>query len=194
MNNRVIIFSAPSGAGKTTLVKAILQNFPEFNLEFSISACTRAKRENEVHGKDYYFISVDEFKQLITDDKLVEWQEVYTNSFYGTPQSEMERIAGNGNYVLFDVDVVGGVNLKKIFGANACSIFVMPPSIEILEDRLIKRSTDTPESIAKRVAKAKLELEYAPQFDCIVTNDSLEKAVQEAANTISNFLFNADSK
>ena len=183
--NKVIIFSAPSGSGKTTLVKHSLENFP--HLEFSISATTRAPREGEAHGKDYYFLTPDEFRKKISEDAFVEHEEVYTDKFYGTLKSEIERIWKNGKTVIFDVDVVGGVNLKKIFGDQAMSIFIAPPSIEELEKRLIKRNTDSLETIKTRVNKAQEELGYQHLFDQVLINDDLETAKKEIENTISNF-------
>jgi len=184
--NKAIIFSAPSGAGKTTIVKELLRAIPRF--EFSISACSRGKRTGEVDGKDYYFISVEDFKQKIERDEFLEWQEVYNGSFYGTLKSEVERIAGNGNFMLFDVDVVGGLNIKRYFGDNALSIFVMPPSLETLEQRLVARSTDSPEAIAKRIAKAKYEMTFAERFDKIIVNQVLETAVEETILAVKSFL------
>lgn len=186
MNGKMIIFSAPSGAGKTTIVKHLLSVFPQF--EFSISATSRGMREGEVNGKDYFFLSADDFKQRIANHEFVEWEEVYTNSFYGTLKSELERIWSKGNVVVFDVDVKGGVNLKKMFPANALSLFVMPPSVEELEARLVGRATDSPEAIARRVAKAEEELAFAPQFDVVVVNDNLAQAKTEAEEAIRTFL------
>ena len=183
--NKVIIFSAPSGSGKTTLVKHSLENFP--HLEFSISATTRTPREGEAHGKDYYFLTPDEFRKKISEDAFVEHEEVYADKFYGTLKSEIERIWKNGKTVIFDVDVVGGVNLKKIFGDQAMSIFIAPPSIEELKKRLIKRNTDSLETIKTRVNKAQEELGYQHLFDQVLINDDLETAKKEIENIISNF-------
>lgn len=187
MAGKLIIFSAPSGAGKTTLVHHILQKFSG-QLEFSISACTRTKRPNEVDGKDYYFIPTDEFKQKIKKNEFVEWEEVYQGQFYGTLKSELDRIWNAGKQVIFDLDVQGGLNLKRKFGRQAFAIFVMPPSLEILELRLRQRQTETPESIAKRVAKAKQELLVADQFDKVVMNENLEIACSNAEKLIVEFL------
>ncbi|MBN2764319.1 MAG: guanylate kinase, partial [Bacteroidales bacterium] len=143
MHGKVVVFSAPSGAGKTTIVKHLL-NIKELRLEFSVSACTRPRREDEDHGRDYYFMTVDEFKSKIEENLFLEWEEVYKNSYYGTLKSEVDRIWNNGNHILFDVDVEGGVNLKQIFGEQALSVFVMPPSIEELQRRLEMRGTDSP--------------------------------------------------
>lgn len=183
--NKVIIFSAPSGSGKTTLVKHCLGIFPE--LEFSISATTRSPRGEEIHGKDYYFLSTEEFKQKISENAFVEYEEVYTDKFYGTLKSEVERIWQNQKIVIFDVDVVGGVNLKKIFGDQAMSIFIAPPSIEELEKRLILRNTDSPETIKTRVNKAQEELGYQNQFDKIIVNDNLESSKKDIETLISDF-------
>lgn len=184
--NKVIIFSAPSGSGKTTLVKYCLGVFPE--LQFSISATTRALRGEEIHGKDYFFLSVEEFKNLIAEDAFVEYEEVYQDKFYGTLKSEVERIWQEGKVVIFDVDVKGGVNLKKIFGENALSIFIAPPSIDELERRLISRATDDLETIKIRVAKAKEEMTYAEEFDQIIINDDLETAQKEIERIVRNFI------
>lgn len=184
--NKVIIFSAPSGSGKTTLVKYCLGVFPE--LQFSISATTRALRGEEIHGKDYFFLSVEEFKNLIAEDAFVEYEEVYQDKFYGTLKSEVERIWQEGKVVIFDVDVKGGVNLKKIFGENALSIFIAPPSIDELERRLISRATDDLETIKTRVAKAKEEMTYAEEFDQIIINDDLETAQKEIERIVRNFI------
>lgn len=184
--NKCIIFSAPSGAGKTTIVRRLLDE--DFPLEFSISAATREKRGNEVDGKDYYFLSVEDFKSKIEKDEFIEWEEVYPNHFYGTLRSEIDRIWESGKAVIFDVDVVGGINLKKFFGENALSIFVMPPSMAALEERLRGRATETEERIAKRLGKAKQELITADQFDYVVLNDELEKAVEGAKFIVKKFL------
>ena len=184
--NKIIIFSAPSGSGKTTLVKYCLGVFPE--LQFSISATTRALRGEEIHGKDYFFLSVEEFKNLIAEDAFVEYEEVYQDKFYGTLKSEVERIWQEGKVVIFDVDVKGGVNLKKIFGENALSIFIAPPSIDELERRLISRATDDLETIKIRVAKAKEEMTYAEEFDQIIINDDLETVQKEIERIVRNFI------
>ena len=184
--NKVIIFSAPSGSGKTTLVKHCLQKFPQ--LQFSVSATTRALRGEEIHGKDYFFLSVEEFKKLISEDAFVEFEEVYTDKFYGTLKSEVERTWSEGKVVIFDVDVVGGVNLKKIFGEKALSIFIAPPSIDELERRLISRAADDLETIKTRVAKAKHEMAYAEEFDEIVINDDLETSKKEIERLVEKFI------
>ena len=186
MNGKVIIVSAPSGAGKTSIVKHVLQFLPE--LRFSTSATTRAMREGEVNGKDYHFLTVDEFKDGIDRDNFLEWEEVYHNQFYGTLKSEIRRIWDEGKVVIFDVDVKGGLNIKKYFGDNALAIFVEPPSVQELENRLRKRGTETDESLRKRVEKAEYELSFAPQFDKVILNDNLDDAREEMLQTIREFL------
>ena len=183
---KVIIFSAPSGSGKTTIVRRLLERYPQF--EFSISATSRAPRGQERDGVDYYFLSHGEFMQAVTENRFVEWEEVYKGTCYGTLRSELDRIWGKGHTILFDVDVLGGINLKRIFGADACSVFIMPPSIEELERRLELRGTDAPEVIAKRVAKAEFELTKAPEFDHVVVNDVLDTAVAEVERIVRDFL------
>ncbi|MDR2910716.1 MAG: guanylate kinase [Bacteroidales bacterium] len=183
---KLIIFSAPSGAGKTTILKQILKK--GLNLEFSVSATSRSARSNEIHGKDYYFLTFDEFQQKIKNDEFLEWEEVYEGIFYGTLKSEVERIRKKGRNVVFDVDVVGGMNIKKYYGNEAYAFFIMPPSIEELEKRLQNRSTETDDKIQIRIAKAKYELDFAKQFDVILINDNLEDACLEAEKLISCFL------
>ena len=183
---KLLIFSAPSGSGKTTIVRRLLEQFS--NLEFSISATSRAPRGVEQNGVDYYFLSAEEFAEAVAADKFVEWEEVYKGTCYGTLRSEMERIWNKGNIIVFDVDVMGGIRLKEIFGEKALSIFVMPPSIEELRKRLEGRGTDAPEVIEKRIAKASFELTKAPQFDRQIVNDDLEVAVVECINVIKNFI------
>lgn len=183
---KLIIFSAPSGAGKTTIVRHLLEM--DLNLEFSISATSRGKRHNETHGKDYYFLLEEEFRSKIANNEFLEWEEVYKGTFYGTLKSEVERIRQNGKNVLFDVDVVGGCNIKKYYGDQALAVFVQPPSVEELRNRLVLRSTDALEVIEKRVAKAEYELTFAPRFDCIIVNDQLDKALEEAEKCIREFI------
>ena len=187
MPGKLIIFSAPSGAGKTTIVQHVLKKFSD-QLEFSVSACTRAKRPNEIDGKDYHFISTDDFKQKIKKNEFAEWEEVYQGQFYGTLNSELERIWSSGKHVIFDLDVQGGLNLKRKFGRQAFAIFVMPPSIEVLELRLRQRKTETPESLAKRVEKAREEILVAGQFDKNIVNENLEIACAEADRLVEEFL------
>jgi guanylate kinase len=186
MQGKLIILSAPSGAGKTTIVRHLLES--SLNLAFSVSATTRAPRGSEKNGHDYFFLSVEEFRHKIEKGEFVEWEEVYKDLFYGTLKSELERIWANGNHVLFDVDVKGGISLKQIFGATALSVFIMPPSVAELEKRLNNRGTDTPEKIRIRVEKASDELTLANRFDVIILNDDLELAKKEAVQTISRFL------
>ncbi len=183
---KVIIFSAPSGSGKTTIVHELLKRYPQF--EFSISATSRAPRGAEKDGVDYYFLTEEEFLRRIEADAFVEWEAVYAGTHYGTLRSEVDRIWSKGNVIIFDVDVVGGVNLKRIFGDKACSVFIMPPSIEELERRLIGRGTDAAEVIAKRVAKAGQEIERAPEFDHVVVNDDLQRAIADTCAIIDNFI------
>lgn len=183
---KLIIFSAPSGAGKTTIVKHLLMKFPE--LSFSISATTRARRGEEVDGKDYYFISQESFLHKIAQKEFVEFEEVYSGTFYGTLRSEIERIWAEGKHVIFDIDVIGGLHLKKKFGEDALSVFVQPPSLEILIERLTGRGTDSPEKLAERIKKADKELKYADQFDVILKNNDLETACKEAEILIGDFL------
>ncbi len=185
---KCIIFSAPSGAGKTTIVKYLVGKMPE--LEFSISACSRPMRPGERDGFDYYFLSASDFKEKIKADAFVEWEEVYTDSFYGTLKSELHRIWSKGNCAVFDVDVVGGINLKKLFGEQAISIFIQPPSLAELENRLVKRGTETAESLAKRVSKAEKELQSAAYFDHIVVNDDLAIAKEETEKLVRGFVVN----
>jgi guanylate kinase len=186
MERKLVIISAPSGAGKTTIVKHLLDN--GLNLSFSVSATTRPLRGNEQDGKEYFFLSVQEFKKKIENDEFVEWEEVYKDIFYGTLKSELERIWANGNFVLSDVDVKGGISLKNKFGINSIAIFIMPPSVKELENRLVKRATDTPEKIKIRVEKAHEELKLANQFDTIVVNHQLDKAKEEVLKIVSSFL------
>ena len=187
MKNKVIIFSAPSGAGKSTIVNHILGLHPE--LEFSISATSRAPRGQEKHGVEYYFFTAEEFRQMIAEDKFVEHEEVYPGSFYGTLRSEVERIWAKGHAIVFDIDVQGGVNLKRIFGDQAFSIFIQAPSVEVLRERLIGRGTDTDEAIERRVAKAASEMEVAAgKFDHVLVNDDLASAFAEAEQIVSDFL------
>ena len=185
MEGKLFIFSAPSGSGKTTIVRNLLEK--DLGLEFSISATSRPKRDNETNGIDYYFLTVDDFKQKIKNNDFVEWEEVYENRFYGTLKSELERIWSKGKHVVFDVDVVGGVNIKKKYPEKALSIFIMPPSIEELKKRLELRSTDSIEDIDTRIKKASKELTYANQFDKIIVNDDLEKAISEAESEVKKF-------
>ncbi|MCJ8166887.1 guanylate kinase [Pontibacter sp. E15-1] len=187
MQGKIIIFSAPSGAGKTTIVKHLLSTNPQ--LSFSISACTRDKRgRSEENGKDYYFITPEEFKKRIGADEFVEWEEVYEGAFYGTLKSEIERIWKQGKHVILDVDVKGGLSIKNFYKDRALAVFVKPPSIEELANRLTARNTDSTSSISSRVFKAKFEMSFEDQFDKVIVNDDLNKAFAEAENLVSQFL------
>lgn len=186
MEGKVVIISAPSGAGKTSIVTYLLKMNPE--LEFSISATTRKPRNNEINGRDYYFISIADFKSLIKRKKFVEWEEVYKDQYYGTLKSEIKRIWSHNKHVLFDVDVRGGINLKKLFGEKAISIFIMPPSVSELEKRLLARGTDDMNKIKVRIGKAVEEIELANEFDSIVVNDNLDMAQREVNEMVNSFL------
>ncbi len=186
MPGKLLIFSAPSGSGKTTVVRHLLDHFTD--LEFSVSACSRSRRDGEIHGRDYYFLSVDEFRKKIEAEEFVEWEEVYPGHYYGTLKSELERIWAKGHHVVFDVDVVGGLNLKKKFGEQALAVFIKAPSLEVLEKRLRDRSTDDEASIRKRIKKASLEMKSAPEFDRIIVNDTLEHTLKTAEELVNSFL------
>jgi guanylate kinase len=187
MSGKLVIFSGPSGAGKSTLVQ-YLKPIPELNLDFSISATSRAKRENETNGKDYYFLSIDEFKSRIEDNEFLEWEEVYPGQYYGTLRSEINRLTLNGKNIIFDVDVVGASNIRRQYKENSISIFVQPASMDVLEKRLKLRNTETEETISKRIKKAKLEMTYARRSDKIIINDLLETAKKEAEAIVREFL------
>ncbi len=186
MANKVIIFSAPSGSGKSTIVNHILSLHPE--MEFSVSATSRSPRGEEVDGVEYLFYSADIFRALAAQDKFVEFEEVYPDRFYGTLKSEVNRIWGKGHVIIFDVDVKGGVSLKKYFGDKAMSIFIKAPSVDVLRERLIKRGTDSMEDIEKRVSKAEEEMTYAEKFDRILINDDLQTAFRESEEMVNAFL------
>lgn len=186
MEGKLIIFSAPSGSGKSTIINYLLQQ--NLNLAFSISATSRDPRGEEQHGREYYFLSPDEFRKRIANDEFLEYEEVYTDKFYGTLKSEVDRLTSEGKNVIFDVDVLGGVNIKKYYGDKALSIFIQPPGIEELRKRLVGRATDAPEVIEKRIERAEFELSFAPQFDKVVINDELEKAEKETLDIIRDFL------
>ena len=184
---KLIVFSAPSGSGKTTIVRYLLAQ-EELNLEFSVSATSRAKRGDEIDTKDYYFLSIDDFKQHIKADEFLEWEEVYRDNFYGTLKKEIERIWDLGKHIIFDIDVSGGLRIKRKFPEETLAIFVKPPSIDALKIRLKKRQTETQDKINMRVAKASAELATAPLFDCIIENDILEMAQKEAYDTVTKFI------
>lgn len=188
---KVIIFSAPSGAGKSTIVSYLLEK--NLGLEFSISATCRAPRGKEQNGKEYYFFTLEEFKKNIQAGEFMEYEEVYPGCFYGTLRKEVERIWAEGHTVLFDVDVVGGVNLKQKFGDCALSVFVQPPSLEVLRKRLTGRGTDAPDKVEQRLAKAEYELTFADRFDTVIVNDKLEEALAEAEEKVRSFLESGES-
>ncbi|PHQ29673.1 guanylate kinase [Leeuwenhoekiella nanhaiensis] len=186
-SGKLIVFSAPSGSGKTTIVRWLLAK-EELNLEFSISAASREPRPNEKDGVDYYFLSLKEFKRRIKADEFLEWEEVYRDNFYGTLKSEVERIWKQGKHVIFDIDVVGGLDIKKLYPERTLAVFVKPPSIEELKIRLKKRKTESEDRINMRVAKASIELATAPQFDHIIENNDLDTALEEAYALVRNFV------
>ena len=183
---KLIILSAPSGAGKSTIINTLMEK--GLNLEFSISACNRKPRTGEQHAVDYYFLSSEEFKDKINKDAFIEWEEVYEDHFYGTLKSELERVESRGNHMIFDIDIAGGLNLKKQFGDKALALFIMPPSVAELERRLRTRATDSEENILKRVAKAEQEIALAQQFDKIVINEDIEQAVADTEEIIRDFI------
>lgn len=184
--SKLIIFSAPSGAGKSTIVRYMLAQ--DLNLQFSISATSRLPRGEEKNGVEYFFLTPQEFKDRIANGDFLEYEEVYPNKFYGTLKSEVDRILAEGKNVVFDIDCIGGLNVKKIYGDRALSIFVMPPSVKVLRERLEKRGTDSPQIIEGRLAKAEYEMSFAPQFDFIVMNDDFDRAKEEVYNAIKEFI------
>ena len=190
MQPKLIIISAPSGSGKSTLVNHLLSC--GLNLAFSISATSRPKREYEQDGVDYFFLTKEAFEKKIENDEFVEYEEVYTGCFYGTLRSELDRLTSEGKVVIFDVDVVGAINLKRMFGENALSVFIAPPSIEVLRQRLIDRHTENSEMIEKRVGKARFEMTFAPKFDVIVVNDELESAKKKLEEVVRKFIGSND--
>lgn len=184
---KIIIISAPSGTGKSTIINRIIAD-TSLDLQFSISATSREPRKGEAHGVNYYFFTEDDFRKAVADGRFVEWEEVYPGRFYGTLRSEIDRITSAGHNVIMDVDVKGGVNIKRIMGADALSVFVQPPSVETLRQRLEARATDTPEQIEQRVAKAEYEMAFAPQFDRTVVNDDLHTAVEDVRKLVKDFI------
>ncbi len=186
MEGKLLIFCAPSGSGKSTIVQHLMKL--DLGLAFSISATSRKPRSGEVNGREYHFISPEQFRSKIESNAFIEWEEVYPDQYYGTLRSELERIWNKGQHALFDIDVVGGLNLKKSFRDKALSIFVEPPSLKVLEKRLKERGTDDEASLEKRLGKAAYELEFAPQFDQILVNDSLHKALRDAEKMVRDFL------
>jgi guanylate kinase len=183
---KAVVISAPSGAGKTTIVKHLLSNIP--SLAFSVSATSRAPREYETHGRDYYFISAEEFRKRIENQEFLEWEEVYEGKYYGTLHAEIERLWANGKHVIFDVDVVGGLDIKEYLGARCLAIFVSPPDLESLASRLISRNTESEENLKERLEKASQEMAFAKRFDRILMNDELDKACTAAVTWVNEFL------
>ena len=186
MENKVVILSAPSGCGKTTILKALMAR--QLPLEFSVSATSRQKREGETDGRDYYFFTPEQFREKVEQGAFLEWNEVYTGQYYGTLLSEVDRIAQNGRHVIFDVDVKGGLSIKERFGERALAVFVMPPSIDVLRQRLLNRGTETPESVEKRLQRAGYEISFSKEFDYVLVNDDLETAIREVYGLVSQFL------
>jgi len=186
MKGKLLIFSAPSGSGKTTIVRRLLDS--GLNVSFSVSATSRKARANEMNGKDYYFMSADKFREKIKKNEFIEWEEVYSGSYYGTLRSEIDRIWKEGDHVVFDIDVKGGLNLKKLYKENALAIFIMPPSLKSLEERLILRNSENREKIIERLDKASYEISFANQFDQIIINDDLDKTINETIDIIKTFI------
>ena len=188
MNGKCLIFSAPSGSGKSTIVQWLTKEHPELDLAFSISATSRPPRGTEQHGVEYFFLTPEEFKAKIEAGEFLEYEEVYTDRYYGTLKSQVEEQLKNGKNVIFDIDIKGGINVKKFYGEHALALFIQPPSVDELRKRLVGRATDSPEQIEERLAKAEYEMSFAPQFDRIIVNDDLDTAKAETLKAISNFL------
>lgn len=187
MPGKIIIISAPSGCGKSTIINALLEK-GEIDMQFSVSATNRQPREGEVNGVNYHFLTDEQFKDAIAGDAFVEFEEVYPGRYYGTLKSEVSRRCDEGHNVILDIDVKGGVNVKKMYGDKALSIFIQPPSVETLRQRLVGRGTDSPEAIEQRVGKAEFEISFAPQYDVVVINDDLNEAIEATGNVIKNFV------
>lgn len=185
---KLVIISAPSGTGKSTIIATLMRQAPELRLSFSISATSRSPREGEQNGREYYFLSPEEFRSRIQSDLFLEWEEVYQDKYYGTLRSEVDRIFSQGENVIFDIDCVGALNIKRVYGADALTIFITPPSLTELERRLRGRATDSEDVIAERLAKAQQEMSYAPQFDLVFINDDLEQCVHEVTKGIRSHL------
>ena len=188
-NGKLFIFSAPSGSGKTTIVKELMKD-DALNLKFSVSATSRQPRHNETNGVDYHFHTPEAFRAKVDNDEFLEWEEVYADNYYGTLKSEVDRLLQAGYNVIFDVDVVGGLNIKKFYGEQACAVFVKPPSVAALKERLTGRATDDAETIQQRVDKAEFELTFADKFDCIIVNDDLQDAISQTKKKVTAFLQN----
>lgn len=186
VEGKMFIFTAPSGAGKTTIVKHLLTKFDE--IAFSVSATTRAKRDHEIEGKDYYFMSVDAFKEKVSKGQFIEWEEVYFDQYYGTLLSEVDRIWGMGKHLVFDIDVRGAENIKRLYGSRCMSVFVRPPSVNTLIERLVNRNTETAESLEKRISKVKNEMSYENSFDIVLVNDLLDISLKEAEHIVNTFI------
>lgn len=186
-NGKLFIFSAPSGSGKTTIVKELMKD-DALNLKFSVSATSRQPRHTETNGVDYHFLTPEAFRAKVDNDEFLEWEEVYADNYYGTLKSEVDRLLQAGYNVIFDVDVVGGLNIKKFYGEKACAVFVQPPSVAALKERLTGRATDDAETIQRRVDKAEYELTFADKFDCVVVNDDLQDAISQTKKMITAFL------